>query len=127
MRIDPRTSVVIVPVEASGPAGEATLDMVLDTGASYVTVATRALESLGYDLEDPARVIDITTASGIERVPVVTLAALTALDVTESNVDAVGHDLPRGSGVDGLLGLSFLRHLDLDLHLRSGRIEAVAP
>lgn len=33
---------------------------------------------------------------------------------------------PPGSGVDGPLGLSFLRHLDLDLHLRSGVIEAVS-
>lgn len=127
MRFNPHASIITVPVEASGPAGEATLDLVLDTGASYVTVATRLLESIGYDVEDPDRVIDITTASGIETVPVVTLASLTALGVSVPEVDAVCHDVPPGSGVEGLLGLSFLRHLDLDLHLRSGRIEAVGP
>lgn len=127
MRFDPSTSVIVLPVELTGPAGTQTLDLVLDTGASLVLVHRKDARLLGYDVDAAERSRSITTVSGIERLPVLTAERVRALGVAVDDVDLVCHDLPPGSGVDGLLGLSFLRHLDLDLHLRSGRIEAVAP
>lgn len=127
MRFDPGTRVIVVPVQLAGPSKATERDLVLDTGASYVMVASRVLEDIGYAITDMDRTIRVTTASGIEDLPLVKLDAVTALGVTVHGVEAVCHDLPAGSGVDGLLGLSFLRHLDLNLHLRSGVIEAVTP
>lgn len=125
MRFEPSTSVIVLPVELTGPAGTQTMDLVLDTGASLVLVHRKDARLLGYDVDAAERSRSITTVSGVERLPVLTAERVKALGVAVDDVDMVCHDLPPGSGVDGLLGLSFLRHLDL--HLRSGRIEAVAP
>lgn len=32
------------------------------------------------------------------------------------------HDLPEGFGIDGLLGLSFLRKLDIEIRFSEGRL-----
>ncbi len=44
-----------------------------------------------------------------------------------SDVEAIGLNLPRAIGFRCLLGLSALRHFDLDLHLKSGHLELRDP
>lgn len=127
MRLDPRAPVIVVPVELIGELGSRTLDMALDTGATYTMIPWRVAEALGYDPGVARRRVVLTTPSGLEVAPLITLRGVKALGYEASQVEVVCHDLPVESGVQGLLGLSFLRHLNLDLHLKSGQLEARDP
>jgi clan AA aspartic protease (TIGR02281 family) len=101
--------------------------MALDTGATYVMVPLHVLEALGYAPGKARKKLSITTASGTKTAPLVTLDRLKALGKSVAGVPAIGHDLPRQSPVDGLLGLSFLKWFDVDLHFRRQRLSLRGP
>ncbi len=124
MRFDPEAPVIVVEVEVAGPAATRVVDMALDTGATHVMVPWVVAEALGYDHAVSRRRVNLSTASSVEVAPLVTLEEVGALGVRAREVEAVCHDLPPGSRVQGLLGLSFLRHFDIDLHFRRGLLEA---
>ncbi len=98
------------------------LPMLLHTGATYVTIPTNAARDLGYDVERPRRTVSTTTASGIVHAPLFSLTAVEAFGVEAKDVTAICLDLPRQANFSGLLGMSFLRNFDIDLHLRSRTI-----
>jgi hypothetical protein len=52
-----------------------------------------------------------------------TLERMKVFDVEVKNIKVVVHDLPPKSRVDGLLGLSFLKRLDMNLHFTKGVVE----
>ncbi len=127
MQVDPRAPVIVVDVELSGEAGSRVVDMALDTGATCVMVPWAVAEALGYDPALSRRRTNIATASSVEVAPVITIKKVRALGVEVEDVEAVCHDLPPGARVRGLLGLSFLRHCDIDLHFKRGVVEARDP
>ena len=63
------------------------------------------------------------TARGIVLIKRITVSQLTAIGETIENIDVVCHDLPEGSIIEGLLGLNFLRHFDLNISFSTGTIE----
>lgn len=63
------------------------------------------------------------TGSGMESAPVLTVNAIEVLGVQISQVPVLCHDLPQRSLVDGLLGLSFLKHCRLAIDFRRGILE----
>lgn len=93
--------------------------MVLDSGASQTFIHGAILESLGYLLDGPAMVI--ATANGSVRVPTVRISRIECLgrELLESTV--VAGTLP--TGIDGLLGLDFLRDHRLTIDFREGTID----
>ena len=97
--------------------------MALDTGATYTVIPWDVAERLGYDPAVATRRVVITTASAIERVPLIVLERMRVLDVEAREVEVVVHDLPPKSRVDGLLGLSFLRRFNINLSFREGFLE----
>jgi len=48
---------------------------------------------------------------------------MVALGHKVDHVNVACHDLPPKSRVDGLLGLSFLKHFDINLYLKKGVLE----
>ena len=96
--------------------------MLLDTGATFVTLPTDIAKRLGYDTRNPQETVVTTTASGTVNAPIVRLDAVSALGTELRDVPAMCLDLPRQANFQGLLGLSFLRNFDVDLHFKSGRI-----
>lgn len=79
---------------------------------------------LGYDPANPD--LDrqrIVTGSGIEYAPRTTVRSASAIGQKVANLDVLCHDLPAESGVDGLLGLNFLRHFKLTIRFARGIIE----
>ncbi len=95
--------------------------VVLDTGASTTMIPTRVAADLGYDISNPNQ--QIVTASGIVLAKRITVRKLTAIGETVENIDVVCHDLPEGSIIEGLLGLNFLRHFDVNISFSTGTIE----
>ena len=93
----------------------------LDTGASTTMIPTEVAVDLGYDLANPNE--QMMTANGIVFANRIAVRKLTAIGETVENVDVVCHDLPEGSIIEGLLGLNFLRHFDVNISFSTGTIE----
>lgn len=71
----------------------------------------------------PVITLYITTASGTEKAPLITVSCVSVLGKEARDVPCVVHDLPETSRVDGLLGLSFLRDFEIRLDFRNGTLE----
>jgi len=127
VRIDRTAPVIVLKPLLFGPAGKGRVEMALDTGATFVMIPWDVAEHLGYDPATSATRVAITTASTIEKAPLITLERIRVLDVEAKNVEVVVHDLPPKSRVDGLLGLSFLRNFNLHLLFRDGVLELRKP
>ena len=93
----------------------------LDTGASTTMIPTEVAVDLGYDLSNPNE--QMMTANGIVLASRIAVRKLTAIGETVENIDVVCHDLPEGSIIEGLLGLNFLRHFDVNISFSTGTIE----
>lgn len=109
-------------VEIRGPLGAAKVDMALDTGATLVIIPMSVAHSLGYSVYQPEDVQTLTTPSGRINAPIITLSPVDVLGAVATAVRSACVDMPLNIGVGGLLGLSFLRNFDVDLHFRSGFI-----
>lgn len=117
IKFDPSISVVLVKATITGRYSQ-TVHVALDTGATYTMIPWEIAEALGYAPEVAEDRIHITTASGIEKVPLINVDSFAVSTAKVSNLKVAVHDLPEKSRVDGLLGLNFLRsfHLSLDFH-----------
>ncbi len=95
----------------------------LDAGASNTSIPSKIASDLGYDLSNPKQVVLLTTGSNIVPTKIITARKLTAIGETVENVDVLCHDLPFGATIDGVLGLNFLSHFDLNISFSTGTIE----
>ena len=123
MKLDPDAPLIALEVEIFRGEKSRIVRMALDTGATYLMLPWDVAEVLGYDPAASPERISITTASGVERAPLLTLDKVKALGKEVDQVKAICHSLPPQSAVDGLLGLSFLKHFDVDLHFLQRRLE----
>lgn len=82
--------------------------MILDTGAKYTVIMPNIARRLALELED-ARRIPVVTASQVEFVPLIPLARVDVYGLVLEHIEAAVLDLPPALGVEGLLGMSFLR------------------
>ena len=76
---DSQQGLVIIRTELWGPAGSIVLRLALDTGATGTVVNIGMLVTIGYDPGLAPDRIQITTGSGVEFAPRVTLEKITAL------------------------------------------------
>ena len=85
-------------------------------------VSRHTLTYLGYDPLGVSDRVPITTGSGVEYVPEITIASIQALGHEYRNFPVLCHTLPPSATVDGVLGLDFLRDKRLILDFRAGLI-----
>jgi len=121
--INKETYIIFLEAELISAFGRYKLNIALDTGATFTMIPWDIAERLGYDPTRSAERIIITTASSIEKAPLITVERMKVLNVEVANVKVVVHDLPPKSRVDGLLGLSFLKHFDINLYFKEGFLE----
>ena len=91
--------------------------MVVDTGASFVTISPALVEALGLSdrLGEP---VTVSLAAGVKRSgPELRIPRLRVLGMEARDVKAVVLDEAE-VGIDGLLGLSFLHHFDYRIDSR---------
>ena len=118
-RFDPDAPVITLYARLSNSRTRRIL-MALDTGSTYVLIPWDIAEALGYEPAYSKRKVDITTASGTEKAPLITVKRVSVLGKEVRDVACVVHDLPETSRVDGLLGLSFLKKFKLYLDFQAG-------
>ncbi|MFH1562227.1 MAG: retropepsin-like aspartic protease [Nitrospirota bacterium] len=88
-------------------------------------ISWETAEVLGINPELSRERIEIVTASGIEKAPLVILKSVTVFGKEAKDIKAVVHDLPPKSYVDGLLGLSYLRNFKFCIDFKKGFLELI--
>jgi predicted aspartyl protease len=126
---DPARNLIVVEGELSGPLGDTPLRLVLDTGAAESLVVPDIVDALGYSPRDAEVVTGVYSAIGKEQGYMLRVASFSALGFTLPNVRIHVFDLADRYGIDGLIGLSFLRQLNYEIRSAEGRIlvEKIAP
>ena len=121
---DPARHIIIVRVKLQDESGRLLyLQMALDTGASMTVIPWQAAERLGLDPARSRRRVRFMTGSGMEVAPIIMVPAMELMDVCVTDVPVLCHDLPQRSLVDGLLGLSFLKHCRLSIDFKQGILQ----
>ena len=123
-RFDPAGGLIMLRASVEGRTGRSPyLHMALDTGASFTVIPWEVADALGFDPAKSRRRIRFMTGSGVELAPVVVVDAMEVLGIRLRHVPVLCHDLPQGSLVDGLLGLSFLKHCRLAIDFPRGVLD----
>ena len=117
-----KRGLVIVPVELFGPSGSAVVRLALDTGASRTLVNVAFLVNIGYDPSLEPERVQLTTGSGVEFAPLVKLRRVSALGQETLDLPVLARTIPPTAGIDGLLGLDFLRDRVLNIDFRQGTL-----
>ena len=116
---------IVLPLEIGSIDGSAagSLPVALDTGASNTAVPPKLVTALGYDLTKSEHEVTVITGNGNVPAKCITVRKLTAVGETLRDIDVLCHDLPENSVVDGVLGMNFLEHFDVNISFSTGTIE----
>lgn len=114
----PVSEVVGIPLLRSGnhfivnatPAHAQGIRLLIDTGASLTIFTPAVLEQHGIRYKDTGRTGIFNTANGQVRAPIYQIDALKVGDWQVSQLEVGVLELNGSSGIDGLLGMNFLRH-----------------
>ena len=120
---DHTRGLIIVFCRIAGPAGDTIVRLALDTGATSTMINWDVLVLIGYDPAAFRDRIQITTGSGVEFVPRISVSLIEALGKNVENLAILAHTLPPTAMVDGLLGLDFLRGARMTIDFTDGTIE----
>lgn len=112
----------MVLAEVSGPLGPAFLRLVLDTGATQSLVRDRVLASIGYDPASSTDWVQVAMGNGVEMVSRIVVNRFTTFGLHRIGFPLLAKTLPPEAGIDGLLGLDFLRGHVLTLDFRTGAL-----
>ena len=77
---------------------------------------------MGYDPSLAVARVQVTTGSGVEYVPRIEASRIKVLGQERVAFPVLSHTLPPSAGIDGLLGLDFLRGQTLRMDLAKGRL-----
>jgi predicted aspartyl protease len=118
-----QSGLIVIPVEIHGPKRSAVFRLALDTGATGTLINLGPLVSAGYDPSLAPDRVQVTTGSGVEFAPRISILKISTLGCVRKNFPVLAHTLPPSATVDGLLGLDFLRGGHLEADFRSGMVQ----
>jgi len=121
-RFDPSDSLIVVRAWVWGPRGKAKLDLALDTAATHTHIVPDIIDELGYSPRQGDGTTVVHSAIGEEPGYLLRVSRFQALGFSTSDFRIHVHDLGDGVGVDGLLGLTFLRRFNLEIRPAEGRL-----
>ncbi|HWO17288.1 MAG TPA: retropepsin-like aspartic protease [Kofleriaceae bacterium] len=121
-RFDPKSDLIIVKARVWGPRGKMPASLAVDTGSAHTVIAASLIDTLGYSPRQGEAITTVRTAVGKEQGYVLRVSRFWSLGFTVSDFPLHVFDLPDGFGIDGLVGLSFLRQFIVELRLAEGRL-----
>ena len=102
-----------------GPTGRAEVSLILDTAAVMTTLVPSVAESIGFS--STLRVgRSVTRTAAAEEHGYIVRTEISTLGFTMPNHRVVVADL--GYGIDGLLGINFLHHFNIEIRFAERRI-----
>lgn len=125
------TADITVPLTKSGGSlvvqvllnEERLAQLIVDTGASMTVLSTQAAIDLGILGTTDNELLTVNTAGGSVQVNMNYLPSLTVGTAQATNVAVVIHDLPDiPEHIEGLLGMSFLKHFLVTLDAEHARL-----
>lgn len=116
-------NLLVTKAAVSGSAGVKVVRLLVDTGSIHTILPVEVLESVGCSPAVSTDHVRLITGSGYLIAPTVRLLWFQCLGRKQTDMLVVGHTLPFGSLVDGLLGMDFLRPLNARLLMTEGIIE----
>ena len=117
-------NLLVARAAVTGPAGTKVINLLVDTGSTYTILPVEVLESSGLspaESEDHQR---IATGSGYIIAPVVRVRRVSTLGRDFHRFPVIGHTLPFGGPIDGLLGMDLLVRLRAKIIVDGASIEA---
>ena len=110
-RFNSSENLIYASAEVYGPGGSVLAKLALDTGATITILSSNVILGAGYDLAT-GNEVRIVTGSAVPTARELVITRLDAIGQSVKDLYVVCHDLPDESGLDGLLGLNFLRKFD---------------
>lgn len=89
--------------------------LALDTGSSYTIISEAAAIQVGFDLRQVTEMTSFSDASRTHIVPKVALKSFSLAEAKVNNLDVLIYTLPEEQGIDGIIGLNFLRQFNIGL------------
>jgi len=105
-----------------GPRGKAKLDLAFDTAATHTHIVPEIVDELGYSPRQGEQITMVQSAIGREPGYLMRVSRFKALGFNATDFRIHVHDLGEGIGVDGLLGLTFLRQFNIEIRPVEGRL-----
>jgi hypothetical protein len=121
-RFDPEEALIIIPALVWGAHRRRELRMALDTGAGETIILPEILDQLGYNPRHGEAITKVRSAVAEEPGYLLRVVRFRALGHEFTDFRIHAHDLPEGVGIDGLLGLNFLRHFNYEIRSGDGKI-----
>lgn len=121
-RFDASDSLIIVRAWLWGPRGKAKLDLALDTAATHTHIVPDIVDELGYNPQQGEQALSVQSAIGRETGYLMRVSRFKALGFSATDFRVHVHDLGEGIGIDGLLGLTFLRQFNIEIRPAEGRL-----
>ena len=113
---------IVIQAEIQGPSGSIVLRLALDTGATGTMINVAPLITIGYDPSLTPDRVQVTTGSGVEYAPRLSVLRIKAMGQERQHFPVLAHTLPPSASIDGLLGLDFLRGQTLRIDFQRGVI-----
>lgn len=86
------------------------LSLLVDTGSTYTILPINVVRRLGCDIKNPLRREQIITGKGtLALQPVVNIPWFNCAGQFRENFEVVAYNIPANLGLDGILGMDFLR------------------
>jgi len=83
--------------------------LALDTGASTTIVSNEIIEKIGFQPNEIKDYVEFGDASQDHTVPRMILPSFRIGDTSVTNLEVLAYSLPEKYGIDGVIGLNFLR------------------
>ena len=119
---DSKQPLVIVEVTAKVDDKLKRFYFAVDTGATITLVSDDAMKRLGYTKTDSIKTTQTITASKAETVCEYSLDNIKAIGLIRRNLKVISRSLPVGLGIDGLLGLNFVKNKELTIDFKLSEI-----
>lgn len=112
---DPHENLIYLLGKIDGTKGSRMAYMALDTGATKTLVSADIIEALGYQASTENRV-RLIMGGGPNYAAQVEVQKIVVAEQIVENLTVTCYNLPQECGLDGLLGLNFLRHFDTEIN-----------
>jgi Aspartyl protease len=121
-RFGPDDDLILVKARVFGRHGSRRLTLALDTAASHTHITPDIIDELGYSPAEGEAITSVRSAVGKEPGYMLRVQRFESLGFGFGDFLIHVHDLPSGFGIDGLLGLSFLKRFNYEIRSAEGRI-----